>query len=131
MHELALAEAIVAVAAEHAGGRRVAKVEVRVGALRQVAPGALSFAFQLAAEGTPVEGAELEIEEVPARIACRRCAARSRARELPLACARCGSRDVDVVGGEELLVEALELGCDNEAGFGRSGSRSRQRGGAG
>jgi hydrogenase nickel incorporation protein HypA/HybF len=109
VHELALADAIVEIAAEHARGRRVARVEVKVGALRQVVPDALSFAFQLVAEGTAVEGAELQIEEVPARVSCRACATESRVSDFPFGCPGCGSLDVDVVGGEELLVEALEL----------------------
>jgi hydrogenase nickel incorporation protein HypA/HybF len=116
MHELALADAIVAIACEHAGGRRVAKVEVKVGRLRQVVPGALEFAFELVAEGTPVEGAELQIEDVPARVLCRDCAAESRVREFPLLCPRCGSSGVDVTAGNELLVEALELDGEPIAG---------------
>lgn len=78
MHELALAEAIAAIAEEHAGGRRVAKVEVEIGHLRQVVPTALTFAFELVTQGTPIEGAELEIKDVPARVACRSCKADSR-----------------------------------------------------
>jgi hydrogenase nickel incorporation protein HypA/HybF len=109
MHELSIAEAIVAIAEEHAAGRRVAKVEVKIGHLRQVVPSALEFAFELVAEGTLVEGAELEIEDVPAHIVCRKCAAEGRVIEFPFACTSCGSVDVDVQSGDELLVDSLEL----------------------
>ena len=112
MHELSIAEAVVRIASEHAQGRSVARVELRVGHLRQVAPGALAFAFEVAGQGTPVEGAALAIEEVPARVACRVCAAESGAHGFPLACAGCGSLDVDLVAGEELDVDALELEDD-------------------
>jgi hydrogenase nickel incorporation protein HypA/HybF len=109
MHELALAEAIVAIAEEHAGGRPVAKVELKIGHLRQVVPSALTFAFELVTQGTSIEGAELEIEHLPARVACRSCKADSRLVELPFACPSCGSVDVDVRAGDELFVDALEL----------------------
>jgi hydrogenase nickel incorporation protein HypA/HybF len=109
MHELSLAEAIAAIAEEHAGGRRVAKVEVEIGHLRQAVPTALTFAFELVTQGTPIEGAELEIKDVPARVACRSCKADSRLVELPFACPSCGSVDVDVSAGDELFVKALEL----------------------
>ena len=66
MHELAIAQSVVAIADRHASGRRVASVQLKVGHLRQVVPSALTFAFQLVAEGTVLEGAELEIEVVPA-----------------------------------------------------------------
>ena len=109
MHELSIAEAIVAIAEEHAQGRRVAKVDVKIGHLRQVAPSALIFAFELVTQGTSIEGAELEIKDVPARVACRSCKADSRLVELPFACPSCGSVDVDVRDGDELFVDALEL----------------------
>ena len=109
MHELSLAGAVVAIARDHARGRRVAAVDVRIGRLRQVVPEALEFAFELVAAGTEVEGAELRVEHVPVRVRCARCEIESEAPEFPLACAGCGSVDVDVVAGDELLVESLEL----------------------
>ena len=109
MHELSIAEAIVAIAEEHARGRRVAKVDVKIGHLRQVVPSALTFAFELVTLGTSVDGAELEIEEVPVRVACRSCKADSRLARFPFACPSCGSVDVDVKAGDELFVDALEL----------------------
>jgi hydrogenase nickel incorporation protein HypA/HybF len=109
VHELSLADAIVTIAQEHADGRRVTRVEVRIGHLRQVVPDALRFAFGLVASGTSVEGASLDVEAVPARVACRRCQSESEPREFPLSCASCGGSDVEIVSGDELLVESLEL----------------------
>jgi hydrogenase nickel incorporation protein HypA/HybF len=109
MHELAIAQAIVQIAGDHAGDRRVAKVEVRVGRLRQVVPAALEFSFGLVAEGTAVEGADLAIEEVPAAGRCRGCGAESELDAFPLRCAACGGLDLELLRGEELLVDALEL----------------------
>ena len=109
MHELALADAVVTIARDHAHGRRVSAVDVRIGRLRQVVPDALEFAFELVAAGTEVEGADLRVEHVPARVRCARCTVESEAPEFPLACAECRSVDVEVVAGDELLVESLEL----------------------
>jgi hydrogenase nickel incorporation protein HypA/HybF len=109
VHELSLADAVVAIARDHARGRRVAAVDVKIGRLRQVVPDALEFAFELVAAGTEVEGAELRIEHVSVRVRCARCDAESAAPEFPLACAECGGVDVEVVAGDELLVESLEL----------------------
>src|SRR5437764_15169832 len=72
MHELSIAASVVEIAGRHAAGRRVTQVTVKVGHLRQVVPSALAFSFEVVAEGTPVEGAELEIEAVPAIGVCRR-----------------------------------------------------------
>jgi hydrogenase nickel incorporation protein HypA/HybF len=109
LHELSIAESIIQIANRHANGRRVTKVRIKVGHLRQVVPSALAFGFELVAEGTPVEGAELEMEEVPAAGRCRECGVESQLRNFPLQCGACGSFDLEVVKGEELLVESLEL----------------------
>jgi hydrogenase nickel incorporation protein HypA/HybF len=109
VHELSIAQAIVAIAETHADGRRVTSVEVRIGRLRAVVPAALSFSWELATEATAIEGAELEIVDVPLRVACRDCAAESQVDDFPLACPGCGSIAVGVVAGEELQVTSLEL----------------------
>jgi hydrogenase nickel incorporation protein HypA/HybF len=109
MHELAIAESIVDVALRHARDRPVARVELKVGHLRQVVPAALTFAFELLAEGTALQGAELTIETVPAAGRCRRCHTETELKDFPLQCESCGGFELDVLRGEELLVDALEL----------------------
>jgi hydrogenase nickel incorporation protein HypA/HybF len=99
----------VAIADRHARGRPVTRVEVAVGHLRQVVPSALSFAFELVAQGSAVEGAELVLVEVPAAGRCRACGAESRLDGFPLVCGACGGYDVEVVAGEELRVESLDV----------------------
>jgi hydrogenase nickel incorporation protein HypA/HybF len=112
VHELAIADSVVRIASAHAHGRRVARVELKVGRLRQVVPSALEFSFGLVAEGTALEGAALAIEVVPAGGRCRACGCDGPLPELPLRCGRCGSFDVEVLRGEELLVDALEIADD-------------------
>ncbi len=109
MHELSLADAVVAIARDHARGRRVSAVEVRIGRLRQVVPDALAFAFELTAHGTVVAGAELAVEEIPARVSCDACGAESDVDAFPFACAGCGALDVEVIRGDEFHVVALEV----------------------
>ena len=109
VHELSIADAIVSIACDHAAGRRVLAVDVRVGRLRQVVPDALAFAFELVATGTSAAGAKLNVAHVPVRVACAHCSSESEQDGFPLRCIRCGSPDVDVVAGDELLVESVEL----------------------
>lgn len=112
VHELAIAQSILTIAERHAAGRRISRVEVEVGHLRQVVPAALRFSFELVAEGTAAEGAELELTEVPAGGVCRRCGADGDLGAFPLACQACGGLDVEVTRGEELTVEAIEVTDD-------------------
>ncbi len=108
MHELAITRGVVDMVAERTPGRRVVAVRMRVGALTCVVPDALRFCFDVAAAGTPLEGASLEIEEVPGRLSCRTCGQASGVADAVRLCP-CGSGDVEVVAGEELRVVAVEL----------------------
>jgi hydrogenase nickel incorporation protein HypA/HybF len=119
MHELSIADAVVEIATRHAAGRRVVRVDLRVGHLRQVVPDSLMFAFELVSAGTELEGAELVIEEVPALVRCGGCGAETTLVEFPAHCAACGSFDVAVAGGDELLVDSLEL--EDEEALTRTG----------
>jgi hydrogenase nickel incorporation protein HypA/HybF len=109
MHELSIAESIVRIADRHAAGRPVYRVDVKVGHLRQVVPSALEFAFELVAQGTAVEGAELMMETVPAAGRCRECDVETELPDFPFHCPRCGGFDIEVTRGEELVVDSLEL----------------------
>jgi hydrogenase nickel incorporation protein HypA/HybF len=109
MHELSIASAIVATAARHAGGRRVAVVSVRVGRLRQVIPDSLEFCFGFVARETLCEGARLELEIVPAALRCAACAHEWELAEPPFWCPACAGSDVAAVRGEELEVESIEI----------------------
>jgi hydrogenase nickel incorporation protein HypA/HybF len=104
-----LAESVVRIACRHAAGRPIARVELKVGHLRQVVPSALEFAFELVAQGTEAEGAELAMEEVAAAGRCRDCRAESELPGFPLRCGACGGLNIELLRGEELLVDALEL----------------------
>jgi len=104
VHELSLASAIVDTVERHAGGRPVAVVSLRIGALRQVVPDSLELYLELVGRDTVCEGARIEIEHVPARLAC--CGGEW---EPPaFRCARCGGRG-EVVAGNEFLVESIEI----------------------
>ncbi|HEY7495474.1 MAG TPA: hydrogenase maturation nickel metallochaperone HypA [Candidatus Tectomicrobia bacterium] len=109
MHELALAEGILAVVLDAADAQRVRRVCLRVGKLLLVVPDSLQFSFQLVADGTPAAAAVLEMEEVPARWRCKQCSAESESDLQPLQCQGCGASEVEVVAGGELLVDAVEL----------------------
>lgn len=108
MHELAITEQIVAIAAERAEGARVKRIVVEIGKLSAVLPDAVRFCFEAVSEGSPVEGAALEIVETPGSARCRECSGLV-ALERPFGRCACGSSDLEWLSGEELCVKTLEL----------------------
>jgi hydrogenase nickel incorporation protein HypA/HybF len=108
MHELAITQGIVDAIVERLGGTRVTAVRVRIGKVSGVVPDAVRFCFDLVAEGTPVEGARLEIDEPAGRARCRDCAAEFAVDDLVLLCT-CGSADVELLSGDELTISSVEV----------------------
>jgi hydrogenase nickel incorporation protein HypA/HybF len=108
MHELAIAESVVASVLEHTGGRRVAVVRLRVGRLAGVVPEAVTFCFDLATTGTSLEGASLELVEEHARAHCRTCSCDFVVDDPILLCG-CGSADVELLSGQDLCVTSVEV----------------------
>lgn len=111
MHELSLSRALLASALRHARGRRVLRVDVTVGALRQVVPDNLAFYFEVVARGTPCEGATLVTALLPARLACP-CGHEWELASPSFRCPRCGGTETRVLGGEELRLESIEVDDD-------------------
>lgn len=111
MHEMALTQDLVDLIAESCIGRRVTRVVLEVGKLSAVVPDAFRFCFELCAEGTPAEGAELEIIELPGRGLCRDCGRETVLESAFERCA-CGSMSLEFLSGEQLQLKQVEvLGC--------------------
>jgi hydrogenase nickel incorporation protein HypA/HybF len=108
MHEMALTQDLVGLIAENCAGRRVTRVVLEVGKLALVVPDAFRFCFELCAEGTPAEGAELEIVELPGRGLCRDCAAEIELNSAFDRCS-CGSMALQFLSGEELQLREVEV----------------------
>lgn len=113
MHELSIVEALIdqvereVAASGHAG--RVTKLDVVIGKLSGVCVDSVRFAFELLAPGTIVESAEMHVDEPQAVCCCAGCGARSEIDELTFQCPACGSEDVSIEGGQEMLLQTIEL----------------------
>lgn len=108
MHELGLTRSVVAIVSEAAKGRRVGRVTLDIGAFAGVMPQAIAFCFDIVAEGTPLAGARLEINEIKGRARCRCCGADFATTSPHQPCA-CGARDVERLAGEEFKIREMEL----------------------
>ena len=109
MHELSVSNAILDTALRHAAGRRVTVVEVSAGALRQVVPESLRFYWDIVTRDTDCQGSRLDLHEIEARVRCDACG-ESWTLDVPVfRCGSCGSAQVEVVTGNELCVESIDV----------------------
>ena len=111
MHELSIATAIIEQADELAradGTDAVSAVTVRVGELAGVVPDALSFAFEVARDGTALAAARLVVEQVPAQAYCGACAEEFAVGMPPFFwCPRCDQPSTDLRSGRELEITGI------------------------
>lgn len=112
MHELSIAHHLVELAVEAAkdsGIKRVRALYLKLGVLSGVVKESLEFSFDVAIQGTPLEGARLVIEEVPVKVYCSACKTVSTlCRPYPMRCNECGARTGEVLEGREIELYALE-----------------------
>jgi hydrogenase nickel incorporation protein HypA/HybF len=125
MHELSIAMSIVEMAEEEAAKRgvQVAAVHLKLGTLSGVVKESLLFSFEIACQGTALEGARLEIEDVPVTGYCPRCRTPVRVESIQwFVCAECRAPVSEVIEGRQLEVSALELREQNDRTAALTGS---------
>jgi hydrogenase nickel incorporation protein HypA/HybF len=113
MHELSIAMSMIEMAAEEAARRdavRVHKIHLKLGELSGVVKEALLFSYEVACQGTPLEGSQLVIEDVPVMVYCTACEAETAIISVQqFCCAVCHAPASQIVRGKELQVTALEI----------------------
>jgi hydrogenase nickel incorporation protein HypA/HybF len=113
MHELSIAMSIVEMAEEESdkrGGARVNAVHLKLGALAGVVKDALLSSYELACEGTGLQGSRLVVEEIPVEVYCPKCLAPRTVESVQwFICSECKSPVSEIIHGRELQVFALEL----------------------
>lgn len=111
MHEAGIAQEILDVvneiAARH-GLSKVSGVRLRIGAMRQIVPDALRFAFEALGRGSVAEGARITIDEVAVRCSCRACGSIFAVEDYDFFCPVCNGMEVTVMEGKELSIDSVE-----------------------
>jgi hydrogenase nickel incorporation protein HypA/HybF len=108
MHEMGITQSIVAIVSEQAAGRKVKRVTLEIGKLAAIMPDAVRFCFDVAAQGSALDGAALDIVEIPGRARCLDCGDEVALTDVFGRCT-CGSRKLERLAGEELNIKSMEL----------------------
>jgi hydrogenase nickel incorporation protein HypA/HybF len=112
MHELSVCQALieqVTVVARQSGSSSVTDVHVGIGPLSGIEADLLADAFPIATAGTIASGALLHVRKTPVRVRCSRCDAETEAAVSRLVCGDCGDWRTELVTGDELILERVEL----------------------
>lgn len=108
MHELSVTQSVVDAVIDKMGEAKVSSVLLEIGKLSGIEPDSVKFCFEIVAGGTTLEGAHLEIVELPGEGKCRTCGEVLRIDDRIVLCS-CGSADVDVLAGTDLRIRSVEV----------------------
>jgi len=112
MHEVSIAERILAVAEESLAAYKVVRVNellVEVGLLANVMPEALRFAFEAASSRGVCRGAKLTLLTRPIGARCRLCGEDFATEKAPPVCPVCGGRETEITGGTEINLHSIDF----------------------
>lgn len=112
MHELSVCLSLLQQLEKIASDRKAVAVEkifLEVGPLSGIEPALLKNAYPLAAAGTLAADAELIIETSDVVVSCTQCGAESPAKANRLLCSTCGDFRTQVVSGDEMILQRMEM----------------------
>jgi len=112
MHERSLVRALLRQVQQIADGdsaSRVVSIHVRIGEFCGVEPELLASAYSDLVAHTPLRGAALDLVRVPLEGICDLCGSRFRIERFNFQCDQCGSLNLTLQGGEEMLLESVTM----------------------
>jgi len=112
MHEMSITQNILEDVKEHLSGiqyTRILNIKIKVGELTALDPSSLQFCYDVIKRDTPFENVPLIIEEIPLTGHCNNCSAEINIENFLFLCSNCGSTDVTIISGEELLLSEINV----------------------
>lgn len=112
MHEMSLAEGmrdIIVDAARANKAAKIARVRVEIGRFAGVEKDALAFAFDVVMRGSPAEGADLVMLDLPGRAMCYGCGEEVEIMDRLDPCPLCAGERLLPVSGDEMRIKDLEV----------------------
>ena len=88
---------------------RVMGLDLVIGRLSGVHADSIRFAYEVLSQDSILDGAELRISEPNACLACHACDHREPISDLEMHCPTCGSGDIVIEGGRDLVLQSIEL----------------------
>jgi hydrogenase nickel incorporation protein HypA/HybF len=112
MHEQSIVESILAVAlenAEKAKANKILRIYIVVGDLTGVVDESVNFYFSFLSRNTIAAQASLFFLHTQAQLRCRNCDLIFYPEKLNFCCPTCKEQQVEIVGGQELYIDKLEV----------------------
>ena len=112
MHEVSLVANLFEILEKKAREKKAKKVtlvKLQVGTLSGAVPEFLTSAFDIYKKDTIASEAQLKIEEVSFKVKCLNCHHEMIKDDFVLICDNCGSQELKILSGTELILEKIEM----------------------
>ncbi len=112
MHELPVAQSILDIALKHAqkaDAKRITDLHIVMGELSKLVDELIQFYWEMIAQDTIAEGAQLHFRMVPAEFQCMACFLKYKPDGEEFSCPNCGAVGVKIIAGEEFALEAIDI----------------------
>lgn len=118
MHEITVLVQLVNMVEKEASriDKLVEKIDtivVQVGQLSSIIPKYLVEYYPNVTEGTLLEGSKIKVEMIPGNGLCQQCSKVFRILEGKGKCPHCGSRDWEMLSGQEFILKEILIREDN------------------
>ncbi len=111
MHEFSIVSSIFSIiedVARENNLKKIDRVTLTIGKMRQVVPVAMEMAFEAITKETIAEDAALEMEFLPIIMRCQSCDHEFTVEENVYICPSCDSTRLEMIQGQELLLKNIE-----------------------
>lgn len=115
MHELSITENILRTClaeAKKQGAVKIRTIHLLLGPFSGIVPECIQTYLDLLAEDTIAKGAKVKAQTLPLKVCCRDCLKESRITRASIACPFCGSLRLQILSGNELLIDRIEVDTD-------------------
>lgn len=112
MHELAVTQALLDLALQHAeqaAAKQITDIHIVMGELSTNVDDSVQFYWEMIARGTLAEGARLHFRRVPAELQCVHCSHTYCPADGELVCPQCHSTNVRIIAGEEFYLDSIDI----------------------
>jgi hydrogenase nickel incorporation protein HypA/HybF len=112
MHELAVTQSILKIALENARkveAKKITGINLLIGQMASIVDDSIQFYWDILSEGTIALGAKLKITRIPTEMRCFYCGHVFSPGSSTFDCPACNSIRVQIIQGEEMRVESIDV----------------------
>jgi hydrogenase nickel incorporation protein HypA/HybF len=112
MHELAVTENLLNIALLHAsqaGASKITDIQIVIGDLSSIIDDSVQFYWDITAQGTIAEGAQLHFKRLRTVFHCLECNQQFTPGEEFFYCPACQSQKIKIIQGKEFFLESIQI----------------------